>query len=52
MDRQRFINWRRFIILSGGLFATPLIADAQRPPKIARTGFLHPASPEGVLPCV
>ena len=39
---------RRFLILAGGLLATPLIADAQRSPKIARVGFLHPASPEGV----
>jgi putative ABC transport system substrate-binding protein len=39
---------RRFVILTGGLFAAPLAAHAQQiPTKIPRIGFLHPASPEG-----
>jgi putative ABC transport system substrate-binding protein len=43
MDRRAFLGG-----VAGSLFAAPLAADAQRPPKIARIGFLHPASPEGV----
>ena len=39
---------RRFIILTGGLLAVPLGSQAQRPSKIARIGFLHPALPEGI----
>jgi putative ABC transport system substrate-binding protein len=41
------IDRREFLILTGGLLAAPLAANAQRPPTIARIGFLHPASPEG-----
>jgi len=42
MDRRKFIG------LTGGVLALPLAADAQRAPKLARIGFLHPASPDGI----
>jgi putative ABC transport system substrate-binding protein len=34
------------MILTGGLLATPLASFAQQSAKIARIGFLHPASPQ------
>ncbi len=39
---------RKFLgAIAGGLLAGPLASFAQRPARIARVGFLHPASPEG-----
>jgi putative ABC transport system substrate-binding protein len=35
------------MILTGGLLAAPLASFAQQPVKIARIGFLHPASAQG-----
>src|SRR5260370_42123691 len=37
---------RTFMILTGGLLAAPLASFAQQSAKIARVGFLHPASPQ------
>ncbi len=34
------------MILTGGLLAAPLASFAQQSAKIARIGFLHPASPQ------
>jgi putative ABC transport system substrate-binding protein len=38
--------------LTGGLLAVPLIAEAQRPGKVYRIGFLGAASPSGYAPLV
>src|ERR1700674_3292847 len=39
---------RRFVIaLMAGAFSAPLASFAQQPARIARVGFLHPASPQG-----
>jgi putative ABC transport system substrate-binding protein len=40
MERRTFMG-----LISGGLVATPLVAEAQRTGKVARIGFLSPASP-------
>ena len=44
------MNTRRRLVLAlmAGALAAPLASFAQQPAKIARIGFLHPASPEGV----
>jgi putative ABC transport system substrate-binding protein len=47
VDRRRFIH-----TLTGGLLAVPLIAEAQRPGKVYRIGFLGAASPSGYAPLV
>src|SRR5205814_10333638 len=40
---------RRFVLaLIAGALAVPLASFAQQPARIARIGFLHSASPEGV----
>ena len=44
MDRRTFIGG-----ISGGLFALPLAANAQSPPKIARVGYLN-SSPRDATP--
>ena len=39
---------RRFVLaLMAGVFSAPLASFAQQPARIARVGFLHPASPQG-----
>jgi hypothetical protein len=39
---------RRFVLaLMAGAFSAPLASFAQQPARIARVGFLHPASPQG-----
>jgi len=40
MERRTFMG-----LISGGLLATPLVAEAQQTGKVARIGFLSPASP-------
>jgi putative ABC transport system substrate-binding protein len=44
------MNTRRRLVLAvtAGALAAPLASFAQQPAKIARIGFLYPASPEGV----
>jgi len=44
------MNTRRRLVLAlmAGALAAPLASFAQQPATIARIGFLHPASPEGV----
>src|SRR5215471_6766273 len=40
MDRRTFVA-----ILTGGLLAAPLAAEAQQPPKVPRIGFLRAGPP-------